>query len=120
MDIGVDIIEIERIKKAGGRKRFVARFFTEREVKDIRPGLNYYAHLAGKFAAKEAVAKALGTGFRFSWQDVEIINDDLGKPLVVLSGKALEVAKTKNISEILVTISHSKDYAVAFAVAKDI
>lgn len=118
MDIGIDIIEIERIKKACCRERFMVRFFTLREISSIRPGPNFYAHLAGKFAAKEAVAKALGTGFRFRWQEVEILNEESGKPICFLSGKALDMAKMMNIDKVLVSISHSKDYAVAFAIAQ--
>jgi len=117
LSIGVDIIEIDRIEEACCRRRFLVRFFTEREISSIQPGPHFFAHIAGKFAAKEAVAKALGTGFRFRWHDIEVLNDESGRPRVYLSGKALALSKTMNINEVLVSISHSRDYAVAFAIA---
>jgi holo-[acyl-carrier protein] synthase len=118
MQIGVDIIEIDRIKKACGRKNFINRFFTLKELEDIKGKKSFYTHLAGKYAAKEAVVKALGTGFRnMKWKDVEILNQASGKPVVALSGKAREIFKLKNFNGILVSISHYKEYAIAFAVA---
>ena len=118
MEIGVDIVEIDRIKKACHRKSFESRFFTLRELNGIEGKKNYYPHLAGKYAAKEAVVKAMGTGFRnIKWKDIEILNQALGKPVAVLSGKALEIFESKGLKTILVTISHSKEYAIAFAVA---
>ncbi|HHY71431.1 MAG TPA: holo-ACP synthase [Thermoanaerobacterales bacterium] len=118
MEIGVDIVEINRIKKACHRKSFENRFFTLRELEGIRGKKNYYTHLAGKYAAKEAVVKAIGTGFRnMKWKDVEILNQSSGKPIAVLSGKARGIFESKNFGNILVTISHSKEYAIAFAVA---
>lgn len=118
MQIGVDIIEINRIKKACQRRAFEKRFFTCRELSEINEKKNYYMHLSGKYAAKEAVVKALGTGFRnIKWKDIEILSDISGKPTVAITGKALEIFKSKNFKSMLVTISHSKEYAIAFAVA---
>lgn len=119
MEIGTDIIEIARIKRACRRERFKERFFTSRELPATQEYPGFYAHLAGKFAAKEAVAKALGTGFReFKWKDIEILKDEAGKPYAVLSGKAREILKAQGYEKVLVTISHSNDYAIAFAVAR--
>ncbi|MCR4431037.1 MAG: holo-ACP synthase [Tepidanaerobacteraceae bacterium] len=118
MEIGVDIVEIDRIKKACSRKRFLERFFTPAELEGILKSSSdvFYRRLAGKFAAKEAAAKALGTGFRyFRWHEIEILNDPLGKPFAVLSGRAKELLESRGFSTILITISHAKDYAVAFA-----
>lgn len=121
MDIGVDIVEVYRIKCLCGKKRFLDRFFTKKELEPICGKANFYHSIAGKFAAKEAVVKTLGTGFRyFKFKDVQILNDKLGKPYVVLSGNAREIAKKKGFAQILVTISHCRDYAVAFAVAKEV
>ena len=117
MGIGIDIVEIDRIEKACRRKSFTVRFFTEREISSIRQGPQFYAHIAGKFAAKEAVSKALGTGFRFCWHDIEILNDESGKPMVHLSGKALDISKTMNIDEILLVFPIQK-ISVAFAIAR--
>jgi holo-[acyl-carrier protein] synthase len=118
MEIGVDIIEINRIKNACRTKTFENRFFTSKELDGIQGKKNYYAHLAGKYAAKEAVVKAMGTGFRnMKWKDIEILNLTSGKPVAILSGKAREILESKGFKRILVTISHSKEYAIAFAVA---
>ncbi|HHY04775.1 MAG TPA: holo-ACP synthase [Thermoanaerobacterales bacterium] len=117
MEIGIDIIEINRIKKACERKSFSRRVFTYDELEQIKNKASVYSHLAGKFAAKEAVSKALGTGFRFfKWHDIQIINNHVGKPIVKLSGKAKQIFENNRYKHIKVTISHSRDYAVAFAV----
>lgn len=121
MDIGIDIVEIHRVKKLCCQERFLKRFFTREEIEPINNKANFYYSIAGKFAAKEAVVKAIGTGFRyFKFKDVQILNDKLGKPYVVLSGNASKIAKTKGFDQILITISHCRDYAVAFAVAKEV
>mgnify|MGYP000925346753 FL=1 len=118
MEIGVDIIEIGRIKRACARKNFVYRLFTLRELEGIKGKRSFYAHLAGKYAAKEAVVKASGTVFRnMKWKDVEILNQPSGKPVVILSGKAKKVFEEKNYKSIDVSISHCREYAIAFAVA---
>ncbi|AGB40296.1 holo-(acyl-carrier-protein) synthase [Halobacteroides halobius DSM 5150] len=117
--LGIDIIEIERIKKAiKKRANFKKRFFTEIEIEYCEEYKIPWSHYAGRFAAKEAVVKALGTGFReFKWQDIEIINDNLGKPEVNLYNQAQKIAHKKGIEEIMLSISHSRDYAVAQAIA---
>ena len=118
MEIGVDIIEINRIRKACKTKRFQDRFFTLKELANVKNKKNYYTHLAGKYAAKEAVVKAMGTGFRdMKWKDIEIVNLASGKPKAILSGKALEVFTSRDLKQIHISISHCKEYAVAFAVA---
>ncbi|MDD4568894.1 MAG: holo-ACP synthase [Tepidanaerobacteraceae bacterium] len=118
MEIGVDIIEINRIKNACRRKSFKNRFFTSRELYGLEGKRNYHMHIAGKFAAKEAVVKAMGIGFRnMKWKDIEILNEASGKPQVILSGKAQETLELKGFSRVIVSISHCREYAVAFAVA---
>ncbi len=118
MEIGVDIIEISRIKNACTRKKFKDRFFTACELAEVSGQKSYHTHLAGKFAAKEAVAKALGTGFSgIKWQDIEVLSEESGKPIIILKGKALEIFTAKGFEKILITISHSREYAIAFAVA---
>ncbi|TYP53302.1 holo-ACP synthase [Thermosediminibacter litoriperuensis] len=121
MEIGVDIVEVDRIKEVLKNEKFLRRIFTEREINFFKDkkGEGYCRHIAGRFAAKEAVSKALGTGIRFfGWHDIEILGDALGKPQVRLSGRAFEILKAKGYSRVLVTISHSRDYAVAFSIAK--
>lgn len=115
--IGVDMIEISRIAELWERKgeRLSGRVFTAHEVEASR---GRYDSLAGRFAAKEAVAKALGTGIRgLSWNEIEIVEDKAGKPLVVLSGRAQAVAAQRGIDRVLVSITHLKDLACAVAVA---
>ena len=114
--LGSDIVEIERIRTSLDRHglHFLDRLFTQQEqdycyrFKDPAP------HFAGRFAAKEAIAKALGTGFgaELSWHDIEILNDSLGKPEVHLSPA---IQQKYSRPTILITISHSRDYAMAVA-----
>ena len=114
---GVDIVLIDRLGKINPaiRKRFFARVFNEDEqgyIQDVNE------RAAGIFAAKEAVSKALGTGIgRVSWQDIHIHHEPSGKPAVILHGTAKEVAKYMDITSWSVSISHSRDSAVALAVA---
>ncbi|AOT71697.1 holo-ACP synthase [Geosporobacter ferrireducens] len=117
--IGIDIIEVVRIKKAVEKNsRFLQRIFTENEIKYFEENSLQTVSIAGNFAAKEAVVKALGTGLRaFSWTEMEIQRNSLGKPSVVLYGRAKRVAETLGVHQMLITISHSKDYAVAQAIA---
>jgi holo-[acyl-carrier protein] synthase len=114
LGLGTDIVEISRIKKAIERTpTFLAKVYTEKEIEYISQKKNPYPSYAGRFAAKEAIAKAFGTGVReFSLLDIEILNDELGKPVVSLFGKIGEKYKGKlNLS-----ISHSREYATATAI----
>ncbi|MDD5156044.1 MAG: holo-ACP synthase [Candidatus Omnitrophica bacterium] len=108
---GVDITEVRRLRQAAEKwgDEFINRVFTVRELENAKTRGSLYQHLAGRFAAKEAVFKALGNK-NLSWKDVEILNDSDGKPAcVILNGKG------KNI-EVHVSISHVKNYAVANAI----
>lgn len=117
---GVDIIEIYRIKKAAGRSnKFVNMIFTPDEIRYFELRHNNPCHLAGNFAAKEAVLKVLGTGLRdIKWKDIEVVRDDAGKPDVRLYGRAALKARELGIKHIHLSISHSRDYAVAVAVGE--
>lgn len=116
--IGVDLVEIERVKKAIKNTAFIKRIFTEEEQKYCLSKARPYLHFAVRFAAKEAVMKALGTGFRgIKWRDLEISRDSLGKPLVRLKGEAALKAKEKKIKEALISLSFSGKNAIASAVA---
>ncbi|MCL2376913.1 MAG: holo-ACP synthase [Defluviitaleaceae bacterium] len=112
--IGTDIIEIARVAKAIKGRAFLAKCFTEAEVARCNAGgITAAENFAGYFAAKEAVAKALGTGFRgFTPKDIEIFHDDLGKPMVRL---ASHIAAPKD-AVIHISISHGKEHATAMAV----
>lgn len=117
--VGVDIIEIERIRKTvNRRKNFVERFFNRGEISREVGNKAYYQEIASKFAAKEAVVKAMGTGFRgFSWKDINIINDYLGKPMVKLEGNAYKISANLGISGFMLSITHTKEYAAACVIA---
>jgi holo-[acyl-carrier protein] synthase len=115
--IGNDIIEIERIKKsiAHHGESFITRIFTTEEIIYCKKHKNPYPHYAGRFAAKEAVAKALGTGItaKIGWRDIAITNDKKGTPVVTLS---LPLQETYNEITIHLSISHCKQYAIATAI----
>jgi holo-[acyl-carrier protein] synthase len=119
--IGIDVVEVERIASAIERhgEPFLARLFTAAErhycAAQKRPELHY----AARFAAKEAVSKALGTGIGgdAGWLDLEIVRDALGAPKLLLHGAAADFAREKGIPEIQISLSHAKDYAAANAVA---
>jgi len=118
--IGTDIIEIERIRKAVERygHRFLNRIYTHREQEYCLAHRDSAPRLAGRFAAKEAVLKAIGTGLRteISWLDIEIINNHDGKPEVVLSDHLKELLSFDQNSSIEISISHCHAYATAFAI----
>ena len=118
LGIGNDIIEIERIEKAILREGFKNKVYTQKELKNIEKRGNRVETYAGIFSAKEAISKAIGTGVReFSLTDLEILNDDLGKPYVVVSEKLNKILKNKKEDyQIEISISHSKKYATAMAI----
>ena len=115
--VGIDLVEVARIRNAAERRgeRFLKRIFTERERGYCREKHGEYASLAARFAAKEAVFKALGTGWSagVKWTDVEVINDALGKPEVVLHGKVKELVGKRNVA---ISLTHTREYAQAVAV----
>ncbi len=116
--IGVDIIEIARIEKAIARwgEGFLHRIYTEPESRlcHKKP-----LSLAARFAGKEAVIKAIGTQTKgIGWREIEILADPNGKPLVRLYGKAQNQADSLGLGELAISLSHSKEYAVAFVVGE--
>ena len=113
---GVDIIEIPRIKRVSESygSRFYRRVYTEREIEYCR---GRAPQLASRFAAKEAVMKALGTGIRgVRWRDIEVVRQRGRAPIIHLHGTALARAKRLGIEHLAVSLSHSEHYAVAFVV----
>ncbi|MGL5434303.1 MAG: holo-ACP synthase [Lachnospiraceae bacterium] len=116
LGIGTDIVEIERMERACRRDAFLNRAFTQEECRQAKGNVS---KLAGNFAVKEAVAKVFGTGFRsFMPEDIEVLRDDLGKPYVNLYRGARTLAGELGIVTILVSISNTKEYCVAFAVGE--
>ncbi|SHE70225.1 holo-ACP synthase [Clostridium fallax] len=118
LGIGSDIIEINRIENAiENTKGFLQKVFTEEEKKLFLKKSMRSETIAGNFAVKEAVSKALGTGIRgFSLKDIEVLRNDLGKPVVNLYNNALEIAKSLEVKNIHVSISHNKKDAIAYVV----
>ncbi len=113
---GIDIIEISRIAKAvdSWGERFLKRIYTDREIEYCK---GRAPELAARFAAKEAVMKALGTGHvGVSPHDIEVLPDEKGAPLVTLRGGALSKAYRLELKGIDISLSHSKDYAIASAI----
>jgi holo-[acyl-carrier protein] synthase len=121
MGIGTDIIECERIGKMIDKhgETFLARVFTQGEIDYCSGRKAANQHFAGRWAAKEAVLKALGTGWAhgIQWTDVEVLNQQGGKPNVNLRGRAHEICLQQGISEMMISISHCRNYAVAYATA---
>jgi holo-[acyl-carrier protein] synthase len=115
---GIDIIEINRIEKSLDQK-FKNRIFTEGEIIYCESKkINRFKSYAARFAAKEAVFKALdaGRGSRIRWKDIEVRNTELGYPQIILSGNALEMYKKIKGTCISISLSHCESYAVASAV----
>lgn len=119
--LGTDITEIVRIGAMIERhgELFLQRVYTEEEIKYCQRHKEALQHYAGRWAAKEAVMKTLGTGFTrgVGWKDIQIGHRKSGQPVVELSGGAARVAEAQGIDEILITISHCRAYATATAVA---
>lgn len=119
--IGIDVVEVGRIEAAISNlgDAFLDRLFTEREreycQKQRRPGLHY----AARFAAKEAVSKALGTGIggEAGWLDMEVERAESGAPKMIFTGNAADFLASQGIAEVQVSLSHAKEYAAANAVA---
>jgi holo-[acyl-carrier protein] synthase len=115
---GIDALEIERVQQGIDRfgERFMSRFFTQAE-RDYCQGAAY--RLAARIAAKEAVAKALGTGIgEVSWRDIEVQHDERGRPILHLYGKAAQVAGALGVTEWDVSLSHTETTATAICVMR--
>jgi len=119
LSVGVDLIETDRIARALERwgDRFLQYVYTSAELDYCRW---HVPELAARFAAKEAVSKALGTGLRgIRWREMEILPDSRGKPIVRLHGRAKRRADALGLDEFAISLSHSRRYAIAFVVASD-
>ena len=118
--LGTDIIEIERIKRALYREKFKERVYSSRERRYCEGrGEQAAASFAARFAGKEAFFKALGTGIICALNLVEILNDESGKPVIELNGRALELIQERNVKNLQVTLSHSKNYATATCILEN-
>ena len=117
---GIDMVDCRRIQQSIDQhgQRFLNRVFTEFELGYCLGRKREIEHLAGRFAAKEAVLKVLGTGWRdgIAWTDIEVRNETSGQPTIHLSGKCEEVAQQLGLSKILISISHIETHAIASAI----
>ncbi|MEW6170620.1 MAG: holo-ACP synthase [Candidatus Omnitrophota bacterium] len=118
--LGVDIVEIKRIEQALKKwgSPFLKKIFTEREIEYATNRKIKYQHFAARFAAKEAVYKAFGgdNGLNVEWKNIEILNEKNGKPVVELHDKAMILKKKQHIKKIIISLSHTKNYAVGTAI----
>lgn len=121
LGIGTDIIECPRIGKMIEQhgELFLRRVYTEREIRYCQARKHAIEHFAGRWAAKEAILKAIGTGWSrgISWTDLEVRNTMDGQPRVLVCGGAKEIAVERGIGDILISISHCRTYATAYALA---
>lgn len=118
--IGVDIIEIKRIKAAVQRRpRLLERIFTQEELRYCLAKDDPWPSLAARFAAKEAVMKAMGVGLgAFPWQNIEVVKEDYHAPVLKLSGKGLSCAEKQGITHWHLSLSHNRSEAIAFVIAE--
>lgn len=121
MKIGVDIIEVEEVRRliADSSGAFLHRTFTAAEIAYCqKKPMGMYQSYAGKLAAKEAFMKAMGTGWSkgLQWGDIEVLNDPIGKPFFLLSASAQCILEEKGGGEVALSISHTQDQAIAFVI----
>lgn len=117
IETGIDLIEIARIESAIERHGdvFLNRIFTAQEIESCKGRAESFA---GRFAVKEAVAKAMGTGIGdFSWREIEIVRDGMGKPRLVLHNKALELSNELGVKSWSISLTHTGSHAIGLAVA---
>lgn len=118
LGIGIDMVEIERIKKACKKDAFLTRIFTQEECRQAKGRPSFFA---GNFAVKEAVAKVFGTGFRtFMPIHIEVLRDELGKPYVKLYEGAKELAKELGIQRIHISITNTAECSTALVIGEGV
>lgn len=119
--IGTDIVECLRIAQMIERhgELFLTRVYTPREIEYCSSRKSATQHYAGRWAAKEAVLKAMGTGWAkgISWRDIEIRTDEGGRPSILLGGAAREICEQRGVRDMLISISHCRSHATAYALA---
>jgi holo-[acyl-carrier protein] synthase len=120
LGIGIDLVNIKRMEIACKRRtqHFQRKLFSPREIRYCSSKKNLFLHLSANFAAKEAFIKAVGTGLikGQKWTDIEIVRDELGAPKVNLLGPMKKLVKKRGVNQILLSLSHTKDYAVSVVV----
>ena len=115
--MGVDIVEVFRMRDAIKKwnDEFLSKIFTRKEISYSTSRRFSYQHFAARFAAKEAVIKAFGEPYKFplKWTDIEVLNDKEGKPVIEFHEDAMKLKKKKKVGDVIISMSHSKKYAVA-------
>jgi len=118
---GIDLVDCPRIAEMVERhgERFIDRVFTKAEQAYAKSTKNEIEKLAGRFAAKEAILKLMGTGWRgkIAWTDIEVVNNAMGQPEVTLAGEVEKIAEKLGIRHVSVSITHTANFAIASAVA---
>ena len=118
---GIDLVDFPRIGEMVDRhdKKFLDRVFTSKEQMYAESNKNKTEKLAGRFAAKEAILKLMGTGWRgkIAWTDIEVVNNEMGVPEVNITGEVKKIAEKLGIDQITVSITHTANFAIASAVA---
>jgi holo-[acyl-carrier protein] synthase len=119
--LGTDIIQTARIEKGLQSKGFKEKVFSANEISYCEKKANKFESFAARFAAKEAFFKALGTGWRggMAFNEVEVLNDDLGKPSIHLLGQTAVIVKERKVRTIHVSLSHVKEMATATVILED-
>ncbi|MDX1980173.1 MAG: holo-ACP synthase [Bryobacteraceae bacterium] len=120
---GIDVCEVDRMREAIQRhgRRFIERVFTAGEIAYVESKHNRFERYAARFAAKEAGMKAIGTGWRrgVRWQDFEVVNQPGGRPVLRLHGEAARIATGMEIRNVALSLTHTRDQAVAFVVMEN-
>ncbi len=113
--IGIDLVKVSKVQRLCEHNKRLGKIFTLAEIKYCQKRRHQFQHFAARFAAKEAVFKALGTGWdgEIEWTDIEVVKDEIGKPKIDLHGKAREMIERRHIKDILVSLAHCSDYAIA-------
>ena len=118
---GIDLVDCPRIEEMINRhsERFINRVFTAAEQEYANKNKNRIENFAGRFAAKEAILKLIGTGWRgkIAWTDIEVINNSYGQPHITLYGEVKKIADKLKITQISISITHTANFAIASAVA---
>jgi holo-[acyl-carrier protein] synthase len=118
---GIDLVDFGRIEEMTNRhgSHFLDRIFTQTEQRQANLMKNRIERLAGRFAAKEAVLKMLGTGWRgkIAWTDIEIVNNHFGQPQVTLTGEVKKIASRLGVEDISLSITHTANFVIASAIA---
>ena len=113
--IGIDLIKVSKVQHLCEHNKHLSKIFTPAEIEYCQKRRDQFQHFAARFAVKEAVFKALGTGWdgEIKWTDIEVVRGGMGRPKIDLHGKAREMKEKMDIKDILVSLSHCSDYAIA-------